>query len=158
MKHFDFRLARVLRVRRIEEQVARAEFLERQVMANEAQEASQRALEGRLLIESQLAEEIETGPLDPRSAIRAQDSIDGMGRVWLRRSEHAKTLAVQAEQARAPWIEVRTDVRALEHIEERKRERFSSEVERRANRELDETAARRAKRPNSVRQQEDRSK
>ena len=71
--------------------------------------------------------------------------------------EHAKTLALQAEQAREPWSEARVEVRALEHIEETKRTRFRSEAEKQANRELDETATRRAKRPTRVRQQEDGS-
>ncbi|MFT5048655.1 MAG: flagellar export protein FliJ [Chlamydiales bacterium] len=151
MKNFNFRLARVLRVRRIEEHVARAAFLEQQAKAREAQESFSQALVERRQMEVQLADQVRSGPLDPRSAIRGQDSIDSMSRVCLRRRETATTLTLQAEQARQPWSEARIEVRALEHLEETKRARFRSETEKQANLELDETAARRAKRRTQAR-------
>lgn len=163
MKRFQFRLARVLRVRRIEEQAARATFLEQHALAREAQESSARALEQRQLMESQLTDQVQSGPIDPRSAIRAQDSIDGMGHVCRRRRNESTALSLQAAQAREPWVETRVDVRALERLEDRMRERHLSSVEKQANRELDETAARRAALPARAKQarakqQEERSK
>lgn len=157
MKRFQFRLARVLRVRRIEEQAARATFLEQQVLAREAQESAEQALGQRQLMESQLTDQLQSGPIDPRSAIRGQNSIEGMGHVCRRRRDQATTLSLQAEQAREPWVETRVDVRALERLEDRMRERHLSAVEKKANQELDETAARRAAVPARAKQQEDRS-
>ena len=142
MKGFRFRLARVLRVRRLEEQMARAHFVERQAEARRAEEVAASSAATAREMRTELAERLAPGAIDPRSVLHAHDSLDGMGHVCRRHTERARTADLQAEEARAPWMDVRTGVRALETLEERKKERFRAEAEKRANQELDETAAR----------------
>jgi len=144
MKGYRFRLARVLRVRRIEEQLARAGFLERQREAEQSAALRAEGLDLAHRMREQLRDQIGSGSIEPRLVLGAQSGIDAMADLCRRRDERARTHQAQADRAREPWSDSRRDVRALEALEQKQMERFRSEQEKRANRELDETAARRA--------------
>lgn len=127
MTRFQFRLARVLRVRRIEEEIARGEWLG---AVAEAQRASARA--------SAIADELDTALAELgalRSAVHCRVSevlalegtLDSVGRALRRGRERQATLERQAEAARPPWERRRQAVQGLERWRDRAREKHERE-------------------------------
>ena len=142
MSHlFRFRLARLKRVRAIEERVARASWSAAEHDAAGAEAALERhraAIEGARTVGGGTA-------LDPRRALVDQQIVDGLVRGLLPRKEEALTLRGQARRLAAAWRERESDRRALEELETRARERHRAELQRLENREMDETALRRSR-------------
>ncbi len=135
-RRFRFRLERLRRVRAIEERVARASW---SAAEREAAEAERALAEHRAAIEAaRTADRREA--LDPRRVLVEQEVADGLVRGLLPRKETALTLRGQAARLAAAWRERESDRRALEELETRARSRHRSELERRENREMDETA------------------
>lgn len=145
MKGFKFRLERLLSVRRLEEHVAQGFYLELRSHAQRAEAEHEKGLAEARQIQGQLAELTNPGSLDPHAVLQAHRCVESMHAANARRRQQLHTLKQQAEQARGPWQEARAAVRALETLREREVERFRAEQEKRDNRELDETAARRAR-------------
>jgi len=143
MSRFRFRLARILRVREVEEQAARERFLEAQRTAREAEARAQAARDELARSHETLRGEL-TGTLQPGFVLLAQQALDGLRQRRQRLAERARTLALQSEAERAAWGLRRRDVRGLERLQDRDREGWREEGARREAAATDEVAGVRA--------------
>lgn len=136
MRPFRFRLQRVLQVRALEEQVARARWLhlereaavaeERAVDRFRARDTAQRELRATLV------------GLDPAGVLWRHGVLDRMTGAAVRQRERAVTLRDRAEQRRSPWEDRRREVRALERLRARALEAHRDALLREETRALDE--------------------
>ena len=144
MRGFRFRLARVLRVRALEEGVAREEWGAAEARALAA-EGEERALGERLQdARDQLADQACDGPLDVPARLAGQSATD---QLELRRAlgrRRAGELRAATEAPRAAWEASRRAVEGLERLSLRAEERFRAEREREENALADEVALRRS--------------
>ena len=145
MKRFEFRLARLLRVRSIEEDVARASWARAELRAGEA-EQRRRALSSELAAaRDALARELGCGvPLSPAWITLAQRALDGLAVALRARTEEALTLRGQADAEARAWRERRSRRRGLEELESRARARHGREREAAEAAQQDEASSARA--------------
>lgn len=148
MKRFQFRLARLARVRALQEEQARAEWQAAEQEARAAEARTARATADRDTARGLLADDLSAGALGPGEVMLAHGQLDRMDREIRQRREVQVTARFQADQARAPWEERRRDVRALERLEERARDDHHREAEAAEAQTLDEVASTRAARKN----------
>ena len=132
MKRFRFRLEQVLRVRRIQEDRARAALL----AANRA------AHDAAVRVEASLAEyrtrSFPEGVQPYAEFERALFLLDtAASAVELSRRAHRDALAV-VDERRAEWIDARRRVQALERLEERRRAEHELENRRAEDRLVDD--------------------
>lgn len=116
MARFNFRLERVLRVRAVLEEVARAEWRAAEHAAAVAEERHRSLLLEREAAQSDLP--VGPGPLDVNGLLWRQASVERMSEAAGRLRERALTVRYQADEARRPWEERRRDVRGLERLRE----------------------------------------
>lgn len=135
-RRFEFRLARVKRVREIEEDVARATWL-----AAEAEAASAAAERDRL--RSHIAQErawlAATRP-DPAEVLLHYRLLSRLLSLLRGRKERSLTLRAQADRLAGSWRQRERERRALVELEGRKRQRHVMELRRLENLEMDEIA------------------
>ncbi len=146
MKRFQFKLARLARVRRIEEEQAR--------VAWQAAEAEARNSEARLR-EAQVEVSAATqslriaqsdAQLSPLAILSIDDTVARLvRRVALFRQE-ATLRRAAATAKRTPWQKLRTELEGLARLEQKARTRHRIEDERRASLEMDQLASERAAR------------
>ena len=136
---FRFRLARLKRVRAIEERVAHAAWSGAEQIAREAEANAeqQRATVARGRTEAAGATD---GPLAAKSAELDRAAVDHLLRVLVARREAALTTRGQADRLADAWRTRERDRRGLQELEERLHTRFRRESERAEARELDEIA------------------
>jgi flagellar export protein FliJ len=140
MSAFRFRLARVLGVRRIEEELARAEWLEAERAARAAEELAlglQSAVER---ARADLEDLQSSSRLDPADVLLKQALVDRLREQWVQRTIQASRSRREAEKLRQAMAERRVRVRGLETLESNARGAWRQENETRANAELDERA------------------
>ncbi len=142
MRAFRFRLARLLRVRRIEEEIARGELAHARGRAHEARSSAEHAAEevergrGELL-------RLQAGPrLEPAAVIARHAAQDGVARARATCERRALELEREAEVRRATLMSARAAVRGLERLSERRRALHLAQLERAERLELDEVAQR----------------
>ncbi len=136
------RLARVLAVRALEEEQARAEWLAAEQEARRAEDATQALWAAR---DEQTRELGAALPgLTPAWVMVSHGAIDRTERSALRQRERARTERERAEQARIPWEERRARARGLERLVDRLRTREEAEAHRAEARVLDEINSARA--------------
>ena len=139
---FRFRLARVQRVRDLEERVARAAWGEAQAEALQAERSRDRASthleETRRELTRRPAER-----LDPGQALLGERLLDAGLEALHRTHETVETTRTQAETARSAWAERERDRRALDKLEERHRSAHLEEVRKAENAQMDEVAGQR---------------
>jgi len=146
-RRFEFRLARVRRVRELEERVARGVWS----VAERAARTAEDELEERRRAVQAAREELlasardEGGALRPGAVVQGHRAIEVLLGGVHRHRELARTARDQAERLAEAWRRRRVDRRALEQLEERARARHRAEVERLENAALDERAG--ARRP-----------
>lgn len=143
MSRFHFRLERVLGVRRIEEDVARAAWLEAENRAQAAEREAQAVGQSLARARAELGELQSHPHLAPTQVLLRQSAIDRLREVWVQRTIHSSRLRREADRLRVERVERRTRVRGLETLETRERQRWRAESEARSNAELDERATRR---------------
>ena len=137
-----FRYERVKRVREIEEELAREDFLARERIARQAEEmaaAMQAELEKaqRELSETRLYRRV-----PPEELLTAQTTLEALGQNVSEQARRARDLRTEAETQRATWEGARTGVKTLEQLGAR-HEAAARETERqREARELDEATDR----------------
>jgi len=144
MTREKFRLERVLRVRALWEEEARAAWavLDERARAEEARHAA--LLDEQLRAQRRLA--ADRPALRPAAVVLLDQVLDRMQLDAARLRERAHTLRFQADGAFIPYTERRRERRSLERLKERARRAGLSE-ERRADAALmDETAVQRAAR------------
>lgn len=144
MKRPPFRLERVLRVRRILEQEARAAWNERERRALEAEGSAARGADARDVALGRLGAEL--ADLSPAQALWRHARLDGMTRDAVALRERARTLRHQADLAFAPFERRREERRALERLRERDRRRVAEIARREEAAEQDEITIQRAAR------------
>ena len=154
MKRFRFRLARVQRVRVIEEEVARAALQAAQARARDADTLARAAHDEVESARAELRSLLAGGAIDPGAVLWRQTLLDRLRQ----RSEALRRQAAQLERAAARerelWQLAVRERDALERLEERRRAEHMVAAERRANIELDEIAGVRA----AARRREDTSR
>ena len=148
MTTFRFRMERLLRVRKLEEEIARSRAgwlaLRESARAQERVERVQAQIQA---TEEHLRSQISSPAVTPGAVLSTQSL---QSRAWgelQRRRESAKTAAFQAEQQRQPWQQKRTEAEGLERLRSQRREIFLQESDARELELLDEIASRRHSRP-----------
>jgi len=140
-RRFEFRLARLRRVREIDEQVARAVWTAAEAESREATALLEEAREAVHQAHEDLSGALDPGAdprLDPRNVLTSLTTIEGMLEGVRRRRESALTLRHQADQLAETWREREVDRRALVELETRARERHRQELGRHEIAETDE--------------------
>ncbi len=144
MAHFHFRLARLKRLREIDEQLARERFLAADRRALDAEHAAEEAARAR----AQALEELRRVQSAPQVAAHALIAASGFIETCIERlrerTNSARSLRFQAEAERATWTARRAEVKGLERLEDRDRDAWRVEEGRRDARVLDEVAGLRA--------------
>lgn len=138
MTRFRFRLQRVLGVRRVEEELARAEWQAAERTAREAEERARRAQASALDARARLAELQSRAELRPAEVLLEQSQLDRLREQWVQKTILASRVRRDAERLRHVMAERRVRVRGLETLEGRARGEWRAENEALANRELDE--------------------
>ncbi|MBI5363000.1 MAG: flagellar export protein FliJ [Planctomycetes bacterium] len=144
MKGYHFRLARLMRVRDVEERTAKERFLAADRIAREAEDAVVRARDAVRDAEGDLRAAQADRALSPTRVLTTLDALAGLRARVRVLHERSLPLRAAAEVERAAWSERRRDLRGLERLEDRDRERWRAEEGRREARTLDEVAAMRA--------------
>jgi flagellar biosynthesis chaperone FliJ len=143
---FRFRLARLLRVREVEEELARERWRTAERIA--------RAAEGRVdLRRGELARSLELlrteqarERIDPARVLAADLAIEGQRAALQTALEHARSARLASEQARAAWLSAKRAHEGLTRLEARDRELARQTAGQKEARELDEVASVRAER------------
>ena len=142
MKRSHERLGRLERVRRIQEEVARAAWLD--------VEQQRVAIEGRLMHALHAREQMFTDLNNAREAgsaqfaVRSEPLLDTLRDRIARLRERERTLVTQAAALRKPWLERRVEASALERLRKRSQEAEQAEREKREMAIADELASSRA--------------
>lgn len=146
MKRFEFRLARLSRVRELQEEIARAEW---QAAEDLAQRAEQRVMDLRELVaesDAALRELQGSSAFNSSEVLALQDLQDRvLGALKLARRQAAE-LRAAAEAAREPWTALRVELEGLARLESRARTRHRNELTRAEIAVLDQIAQERAAR------------
>jgi flagellar export protein FliJ len=144
VSRFRFRLERLLGVRRIEEELARGEWIAAERAARLAEERVEmlRAAIGRA--EHELARTLALPRLDPTAVLLGQSGLDAIRAHLPPALALAAKERAAAETRRAAWSERQTAVKSLENLRGRARETHRREEEARENALLDEQALFRA--------------
>jgi flagellar export protein FliJ len=142
MPRFHFKLQRLLRVREVSEELARADVAVAERDAQSAR-ASLAATRADLARAEQELTRLRT-EASPAAAVLAERTLPPLLRRIVAGRLRVQSAEKAADQARAAWQERRTDVRALEKLEERERAEFAGEERAREDRALQEIIERRA--------------
>jgi flagellar export protein FliJ len=110
------RLARVQRVRELQERVLRAEWAAAERAAAEAQDTVHRLGALRGAAEADLARTMGAARLDARNVMLDQDSVARIDRAVVAAAASAQEARRHAERMRAPWQERRSDAEALARL------------------------------------------
>lgn len=141
MSAFRFRLQRVLGVRRVEEDLARAEWLDAERIAHAA-EAQARDLQAAVeRARADLARLQSSSRMNPADVVLEQALIDRLREQWVQRTIQASRARRESERLRLAMTERRVRVRGLETLELKARETWRRDGEASANAELDERAS-----------------
>ena len=144
MKHFVFRLSRVLRVRRVEEDAARGRFQECVGVVRRAEEIADTLGDQLQQARLQLMDTREHKRSTPAELLLAHNTLEGLEENLYRQRRSLAELQLEADRLRASWEQARQQRLALEQLEDRRRRDHFDEQEKSANLELDEIALRRA--------------
>jgi flagellar export protein FliJ len=146
MKRFEFRFARLARVRAAEEGIARDTW-------QKAEARHQSARDRVKLIRQDIAaatedlRRVQADPqLAPREVLAIQTSMQHLDSMLEAATEEAETLRVAAEEAREPWQALRTELEGLSRLEEKGLLAHRREVEREEIKQMDQIASERAAR------------
>ena len=132
MKRFRFRLEQVLRVRRLQEDIARAALLH----ANHEAKNAADAVNAR--IADYAAASRPSGAQTYEAFNRMQFELDNSaGAITVARAEYRRALEV-VDQHRADWTAARQRVAALERLEQRRRDEHAIEARRAEDRLVDD--------------------
>jgi flagellar FliJ protein len=132
LKRFRFRLEQVLRVRRLQEDIARRALMH----ANHHARVAATAVNAR--VEEYTTAARPGGSQSYDTFNRMQSHLDNAaGAITIARAEYQLALGA-VEERRAEWAEARRRVAALERLEERRRDEHAIEVRRAEDRLVDD--------------------
>jgi flagellar export protein FliJ len=141
-----FRLGRVLRVREIEEEVARARWMEAVRAAEDATREADALAQNRAVRQAELADLLGSSTVDASIVLAGHAALDRLAVGVRGARERARTLAFQADVHRLPWEELRRARRSLELLREKQLVEHLLDDERSQAREIDAIASERASR------------
>lgn len=133
MKKYEFRLAQVRRVRSTQENLAKSDLLAANVEVRRAVATVEACLSD---YDDASARGIFSGGLDAFMSTRYLNELAGQSVLEARRRQAAAE--EQAAIKRQAWVEAATKLKALDRLDERRREEYRIELERETNRELDD--------------------
>jgi len=139
-RRFDFRLARVLRVRELAERAARAEWGRAQSEVRAAADRRDAARAGLAAARSDVARGLASGPLAPERALVDQRALDAQLTALQLAGETLLTRQAQAQAQQAVWAEREQERRALDELQVRARKRHHADLRAAENAEMDEIA------------------
>jgi flagellar protein FliJ len=132
LKRFHFRLEQVLRVRRLQEDIARGALMHANLQARQAADAVNAR------VEEYATAARPSGPQSYDTFNRMQSQLDhAAGAITVARVEYQQALGV-VEERRAEWAAARQRVAALERLEARRRDEHAIEVRRAEDRLVDD--------------------
>ena len=140
MKPFRFPFDRVLRVRRLQEVGARAEYLGARAVAESAEARVLKQGRELELARETLGRMQSSARLAPLEILRQGTAIDALEGALERSRLEARTRSREAERLRQDWQERRAGVRGLERLEALRRAAHGKELESVEAREADERA------------------
>lgn len=143
-RRFEFRLARVLRVRSVTERVARAAWSGAEQRASDSEAQRRQLSDGVARARGELTKRLTAGTTDPGSVLLDQASIDHQLDVLGVAGQTARTQRAQAESLRRAWTERERERRGLSELEARARSQHRRDLEARENAELDALATARS--------------
>ena len=143
MRAFRFSLARLLRVRRLHEEMARGDLALARGRARDARSQADHAAAELERGREELLRLQASPRLEPAAVLTRHAAQDGVARARGACERRAQELEREAEVRRSALIEVRAAVRGLERLRDRRRTLHSAELERAERLELDEAAQRR---------------
>lgn len=144
MKGFHFRLARLKRLREIEENAARERFLAADRSAREAEDAARAARDAVHRAEDELRAVQSSPSFGASTVLNGLVTVDALRARIPLADERTRAARAKAEVERQAWSERRRDVKGLERLEDRDRERWTAEEGRREALTMDEVASLRA--------------
>lgn len=144
MKGFQFRLARILRVREVEEQAAKERFLAADRIAREGETRADAARETLVHAQEELRAAQAEHALAPAFLVTAQNALDELRRRRRSAADRARTLRLQAAAEQTAWAERRRGVKGLERLSDRDRERWRADAAQAEAKQLDEVGSMRA--------------
>jgi len=146
MKRFAFRLARLTRVRAIEEQIARESWALAERSARNAEELAERTLADVHAARTTLREQLSSGHVVPAEMLQRQSLCDALAARRTLALQRARMARNAAEAERALWIAGKRKLEGLERLETRDLEAWRLAENAHDAAELDEVAAVRAAR------------
>jgi hypothetical protein len=144
VSRFRFRLERVLRARRAAEQLQRGELAKAEKGARLREESAQACTASVLAAEADVRAAQAADALDPAWILVAHGAHERMTAEEARLSAQAAAARQAAAAQRTVWRALRADVRGLERLETRGRERLREEIATKEERAVEEFAARQA--------------
>lgn len=142
------RLDRVLRVREVEEDVARGAWAMAQAAARSSREKVESLVREHVEAEQDLAQRQAAGAAGPAETICAHRVLEHIGSEIQRARRLQVDAERRAEEARQPWEQKRREKRGLELLVERNRARELEEARQAEAIAMDEVAIQRAARTN----------
>lgn len=113
------RLARVRRVREIQERALRPEWASAERAANDADDVVSRLAELRSGSEVELAQRVVVGSVDVQQMVLDGESLDRLDAAVVAARVRAREARRVAEQRRVPWQQRRMEAEGLRRIEQR---------------------------------------
>lgn len=151
-RKFDFRLERVLRVRAIEERVARGEWSVAQAALREAESERNERSQGLREARRSLGAGRASGAITPERSLLVERTLDAQVFGLSNAIERAHGKLVSAERLAATWRHSERDRRGLAELKRRALESHRLKLEAKGNAEMDETAIGRMLRARGARQ------
>ncbi|MFT7484362.1 MAG: flagellar export protein FliJ [Candidatus Paceibacteria bacterium] len=145
MKGFKFKLERLARVRKVQEELARAKWQGAVLEAQEAQERCELAREGIASAICDLRDIQSSSQIDARRVLHAREAISFLEERRDTLLRLADSAFKAAELLREPWQAVRTELEGLKRLEEKERTKCRINNEREEIKEIDEQAMDRAR-------------
>jgi flagellar FliJ protein len=132
LKRFRFRLEQVLRVRRLQEDIARGALMHANLQARQAADVVNAR------VEEYTTAARPSGAQSYDTFNQMQSRLDNAaGAITIARAEYQQALGV-VDERRAEWAAARQRVAALERLEERRRDEHAIEVRRAEDRMVDD--------------------
>jgi flagellar export protein FliJ len=146
VKRFAFRLQRLVRVRAIEEQIAREGWALAERGARQSEECAERALLDVRAAREALRTELRSGRVLPAGLLQRQSLSDALVERRGLALQRARAARETAELQRAAWLGHKRKLEGLGRLEQRDLEAWRLEANAHDAAELDEVAAIRAAR------------
>jgi flagellar export protein FliJ len=137
------RLERVLRVRQLEEEITREQFISCQSVARRAEQVADGIGAEIARAHTELSETRLQARIPPEDLVIAQTTLESLEENLAEQKRRARNFTLEADEKRTTWERARRDMRTIERIEERLRAADRESERRLEAREMDEQALRR---------------